>query len=486
MKRSRSAPALKRRRTKIVATVGPASASPEALRDLVDAGVNVFRLNMSHGDHEGHRAVYEAVRQITWERGEKIGILADLSGPKIRVGHFEGGTTEIRTGDTVTVTTREVTGNAGLIPSQYELLHEDVEQGDRILLDDGNLELKVESVEGTEIECRVIHGGRLSDRKGMNLPGVRVSAPSLTEKDRRDSRFALELGVDFMALSFVRRASDVADLRALMNETGKSAWIIAKIEKPEALEEIESILDESDGIMVARGDLGVELPPELVPTAQSDLVDLARSMGKPVIVATQMLESMIGSPRPTRAEVSDVANAVRSGTDAVMLSAETASGRFPVLAVQMMDRVAREAESQLFGKVLFGGWSTPESRAEDDVMKLGHAVSRATAQLSRDLKVRAVVVFSSTGVTAQEVASARPAAPVIAASSIRETARRMTLLWGTVPILIDSERLERPHETARELVREFDLASPGDWILRVAGFSADPEKNAPTITALMV
>ncbi len=403
------------------------------LQSLVDAGVNVFRLNMSHGDHDGHRAVYESVRQITQDRGEKIGILADLSGPKIRVGRFAGGSIELIAGSSVIVTTREVEGEPGLIPSQYDMLHQDVESGSRILLDDGNLELRVENVRGNEIECTVVHGGTLKDRKGMNLPGVRVSAPSLTEKDRRDAEFALDLGVDFLALSFVRTAADVEELRALMVERDRSAWIIAKIEKPEALDDIEAILAVSDGIMVARGDLGVELPPELVPTAQTELVDLARSAGKPVIVATQMLESMISSPRPTRAEVSDVANAVRSGTDAVMLSAETAAGQFPVQAVAMMDRIAREAESQLFGTVLFGGWATPQ-RLDEDVMKLGHAISRATAQLSRDLKVRAVVVFSSTGITAQEVASARPAAPVIAASSVRETARRMTLLWGTVPV----------------------------------------------------
>ncbi|HEX7706361.1 MAG TPA: pyruvate kinase [Thermoanaerobaculia bacterium] len=482
---SRSAPVLKRRRTKIVATVGPSSSSRAMLQSLVDAGVNVFRLNMSHGDHEGHRAVYDAVRQMTRESGETIGILADLSGPKIRVGRFAGGSIELESGAPAIVTTRDVEGEPGLIPSQYEMLHQDVEQGSRILLDDGNLELRVERVHGHEIECTVVHGGTLKDRKGMNLPGVRVSAPSLTEKDRRDAEFALALGVDFLALSFVRKAADVEELRSLMQERGKSAWIIAKIEKPEALDEIESILEVSDGIMVARGDLGVELPPELVPTAQARLVDLARSAGKPVIVATQMLESMISSPRPTRAEVSDVANAVRSGTDAVMLSAETASGRFPVQAVAMMDRVARETESQLFGSVLFGGWTTPERRVEE-VMKLGHAISRATAQLSRDLKVRAVVVFSSSGTTAQEVSSARPAAPVIAASPVLETARRMTLLWGTVPLLIDPSRLDDPVQTARELVREFGLAQPGERIVRVAGFSADAQRNAPTITVFEV
>jgi pyruvate kinase len=475
---------LKRRRTKIVATVGPASADRGVLTALIAAGVNVFRLNMSHGSHEEHRRVYESIREMAASSGDQIGIIADLSGPKIRVGLFEGGSAVVATGSRVTVTTREVIGDASLIPSQYDRLHEDVESGSRILLDDGNLELRVLDVRGTEIECFVVHGGILKDRKGMNLPGVNVSAPSLTEKDRRDAQFAMELGVDFIALSFVRRAADVVELRELMGETGRSTWIIAKIEKPEALEEIEGIVDASDGIMVARGDLGVELAPELVPTAQIQLVDFARSVGKPVIVATQMLESMIDSVRPTRAEVSDVANAVSSGADAVMLSAETAAGRFPVLAVEMMDRVAREAESYLFGTVLFGGW-TGKGLANDG-LSLGDAVSRATAQLSRDLKVRAVVVFSSSGRTAGEVSSARPAAPVIAASSVPETARRISLLWGTVPVLVERNDLENPHDTARRLVRDLELAESGDYILRVAGFSADPEKNAPTITVLGV
>jgi pyruvate kinase len=475
---------LKRRRTKIVATVGPASADRGVLTALIAAGVNVFRLNMSHGTQEEHRRVYDTIRELAASSGDQIGIIADLSGPKIRVGVFDGGAAEIARGSRITVTTREVVGNGTLIPSQYDQLHQDVEAGSRILLDDGNLELRVLEIRGTEIDCFVVHGGLLKDRKGMNLPGVRVSAPSLTEKDRRDARFALELGVDFIALSFVRRAADVVELRELMGKAGRSTWIIAKIEKPEALEDIEGIITVSDGIMVARGDLGVELAPELVPTAQIQLVNLARSVGKPVIVATQMLESMIDSVRPTRAEVSDVANAVSSGADAVMLSAETAAGRFPVLAVEMMDRVAREAEAYLFGTVLFGGWTG--GRLRDDEMSLGDAISRATAQLSRDLKVRAVVVFSSSGRTAREVSSARPAAPVIAASSVPETSRRISLLWGTVPVLIERNDLESPHETARRLVRDLELVESGDYILRVAGFNSDPAKNAPTITVLGV
>jgi pyruvate kinase len=476
---------LKRRRTKIVATVGPATASADQIAKLVSAGVNVFRLNMSHGTHDEHRAVFGNIRATTLATGEQIGVIADLSGPKIRVGTFEEGQIELASTSRVTVTTRDVVGGPRLIPSQYDRLHEDVEPGSRILLDDGNLELRVIGIEGTEIDCLVVHGGTLKNRKGMNLPGVAVSAPSLTPKDVRDARFALELGVDFIALSFVRRASDIRPLCDLMDESGLRAWIISKIEKPEALDNIEEILAISDGIMVARGDLGVELDPELVPAAQAALVDVARSAGKPVIVATQMLESMIERARPTRAEVSDVANAVRSGCDAVMLSAETAVGRFPILAVEMMDRVARQAEAHLFGSELFGGWTTPQSRVED-VMNLGHAISRATAELSRELKVRAVVVFSGSGRTAQEVSSARPAAPVIAASANEQTARRMALLWGTVPLLVAAEQLESPHETARALVREFDLALPGDYILRVAGFNSDPELNAPAITVLKV
>ncbi len=475
---------LKRRRTKIVATVGPASSSLDVLGQLIDAGVNVFRLNMSHGSHDGHRAAYESIRAAAGHRDKPVAVLADLCGPKIRCGKFEGGSIELRRDQRVTVTTRDVIGGPGLIPSQYGALASDVKRGDRILLDDGNLELRVERVEGTEIDCTVIDGGTLKDRKGINLPGVDVSAPSLTEKDREDAVFALGLGVDYIALSFVRSAGDVLQLRELVTSRAAEVSIIAKIEKPEALENIDAILETADGIMVARGDLGVELPAESVPITQTQLIDLGRMKGKPVIVATQMLESMITNSRPTRAEVSDVANAVMHGTDAVMLSAETASGSYPVKAVETMDRVARRAEAYLWSQGAFS--SISDHDLPSPPIALPDAVGRATAQLSRDLRVRSIFVISRSGTTARFVAAARPAAPLIALSDNARSTRRMNLYWGVEPILVEASELDAADALARRLVLELDLASHGDYVLRVAGFSSDKEKNVPRISVLTV
>ncbi|MFA6958968.1 MAG: pyruvate kinase [Thermoanaerobaculia bacterium] len=473
---------LKRRRTKIVATVGPASSSPEVLAGLIDAGVNVFRLNMSHGTHDGHRAAYEAIRTVAAQRDKPVAVLADLCGPKIRCGKFEGGSIELHRDQIVTVTTRDVLGGPGLIPSQYKELAGDVKSGDRILLDDGILELRVERVEDTEIECTVIEGGTLKDRKGINLPGVKVSAPSLTPKDRADAIFSIGLGVDYMALSFVRTADDVRELRALLVANGADVSIIAKIEKPEALQNIDAILDAADGLMVARGDLGVELPAESVPITQTQLIDLGRAQGKPVIVATQMLESMITNARPTRAEVSDVANAVMQGTDAVMLSAETASGAHPVKAVETMARIARRAESYLWNHGAFSTISDHDLATPP--IALPDAVARATAQLSRDLMVRAIFVVSQSGTTARIVASARPAAPLIALSDSVRATRRMNLYWGVEPLHLEVTNLDAANALARKLAIDLDLAAEGDYLLRVSGFSADKEKNVPRISVM--
>lgn len=475
---------LKKRRTKIVATVGPSSSSPETLGQLIDAGVNVFRLNMSHGSQDGHRAAYENIRAAAGHRDKPVAILADLCGPKIRCGKFEGGSIELRRDELVTVTTRDVLGKPGLIPSQYESLASDVTRGNRILLDDGNLELRVERVEGTEIECTVIDGGTLKDRKGINLPGANVSAPSLTEKDRDDAVFALGLGVDFIALSFVRTADDVRSLRELVTSRGADVSIIAKIEKPEALDNIDAILDVADGIMVARGDLGVELPAESVPITQTQLIDLGRMKCKPVIVATQMLESMITNSRPTRAEVSDVANAVMHGTDAVMLSAETASGAYPVRAVETMDRVARRAEAYLWSQGAFA--TIADHDLPPPPIPLPDAVGRATAQLSRDLQVRSIFVISRSGTTARFVAAARPAAPLVAVSDSARATRRMNLYWGVEPILVETAELDTARPLARRLALSLDLGTHGDHILGVSGFNADPEKNVPKISVMTV
>jgi pyruvate kinase len=486
MPNTRNVPLLVTRRTKIVATIGPASSDPAVLEQLFRAGVNVVRLNMSHGTHDSHRQSYENVRTVAERAGVQVAVLADLCGPKIRVGTFPGGKITLPTGGTVTVTTREVAGVAGLIPSEYDDLAKDVTAGDRILLDDGNLELRVEGVDGTEIRCAVVHGGVLKDRKGMNLPGVKISAPSLTEKDRSDARFALELGVDFIALSFVRQASDVEDLKALVREQGADVPVVAKIEKPEAMTCIEDIVKAAGAIMVARGDLGVEMKPEEVPNIQEQLVDLARAFKKPVIVATQMLESMIVNPRPTRAEVTDVANAVRSGADAVMLSGETASGAYPVEAVQMMDAVIRQVETHLFHNGAFGTFDlyNPHPELPAPKVAIDDGVAQATALLSRQLRARGIVAISRGGWSMGVMSAARPAAPLVGVSPEARITRRGCLLWGVVPVVTDMAALDDPEALARRLARECGIASAGEPVLVVRGLSADPAQGAPSITVL--
>jgi pyruvate kinase len=475
---------LKRRRAKIVATLGPASRDAAVVAGLIRAGANVFRLNLAHGEHADHRTAYERTRAAAAETGEPVAVLADLCGPKLRVGRFARGQVELTPGSRVTVTTRDMPGEAGLIPCQYAALAHDVRPGDRILLDDGLLELRVEAAAGSEVACTVVQGGVLKDRKGMNLPGVAVSAPALTDKDRDDARFALELGVDFLALSFVRAARDVEELKALVAASGQSAEVIAKIEKPEALAALDGILDAADGIMVARGDLGVEMSPEAVPLAQLRLVGAARSRNKPVIVATQMLESMITQPRPTRAEVSDVSTAVFSGADAIMLSGETAVGAHPAEAVRMMDRVARQVEGWQWTHGAFGMLTGPSEVAPP--LPLHAAVARATAQLSRDLRVRTIAVISRTGTTGRVVSAARPAAPVLAVTPDPAACRRMILLWGTVPVAAEAAELQQATALARRLGLTLGLAEEGQFILMVTGFRPVAEESEPAVTVLRV
>jgi len=472
------------RRTKIVATLGPSSQDEETIAALIRAGVNVFRLNMSHGTHDDHRRTYLRVRTAAAQLAVPVAVLADLCGPKIRVGRFPDGGIDIITGQTVTVTTRDVPGAPGLIPSQYRDLAGDVRVGARILLDDGNLELRVTGLDGSEIACQVVAGGRLKDHKGMNLPGVDVSAPSLTEADCRDARFALELGVDFLALSFVRRAADILALRSLVDDSGRQAAIVAKIEKPEALENIDTILQAADAIMVARGDLGVELPPQAVPAAQDQLIDLARQHHKPVIVATQMLESMISHPRPTRAEVSDVATAVRSGADAVMLSAETASGAYPLEAVRMMDNVARQTEGYLWRLGAFGSLARPVKT--EPPLPAEAALSASVAQLSRDLRVRAVAVISRQGRSLAVMSASRPAAPIVGICADAHAARIAGLLWGVLPVPVNPDADTDALGLARRAVLDLELAQAGQSILVVQGFSTEEALNRPSVTILTV
>ncbi len=472
------------RRTKIVATLGPSSNDSRTIERLIATGINVFRLNMSHGTHDEHSDTYQRIRTAADKLEKPIAVLADLCGPKIRVGTFHNGRIELVTGNSVTVTSRDVIGRPDLIPSQYEALADDVEVGNRILLDDGNIALLVQSIDGTEITCKVVSGGVLSDHKGMNLPGVNISSPSLTENDRVDAHFTLQLGVDFLALSFVRQGSDVEDLRTLISATNSKVAIVAKIEKPEALDNIDEIIAAADAIMVARGDLGVELPPQSVPNAQNQLIDLARTHRKPVIVATQMLESMIDHPRPTRAEVSDVANAVRSGADAVMLSAETASGKYPVETVKMMDDIARQTEAYLWRQGAFVSLTRNHEAVRP--FPIEDALSESMAQLSRDLLARAIMIISIQGRSLAVMSSSRPAAPMIGICPDYKSSCIASLLWGVIPVTADPAEIDNPNLLAKRIVEELGLVVAGQTILVVRGFSRDSKQNTPSVTIVTV
>lgn len=475
-------PHLSSRKTKIIATLGPASDTPEVIYNLIKAGVNVFRLNMSHGEHESHRKLYQLIRESAEALNEHIAIFADLCGPKIRTGKFKNGSIIIKTGDRVVVTTRDILGEDNLIPCQYAALADDVKAGDRILLDDGKFELKVIAKDAQDISCEVIYGGELKNNKGINLPGVNVSCPSLTVKDRADALFALDLGVDYLALSFVRKAEDINDLRQLITSNGYDTHIIAKIEKPEALINGHDIINASDAIMIARGDLGVELNPEDVPIAQHQLIKSARALNKPVIVATQMLESMIENSRPTRAEVTDVSNAVYCSTDAVMLSGETAAGHFPVEAVEMMSRVIKQTEAFMREQDVFGKLAHRDN--EQKPLPFGDAIANATAQLCFDLHAKAIVSITSGGMSVVTLSSARPAAPLIAISANKWICQRMNLYWGVIPIHADDAGHAHPNKLARHHVIEAKLANEGDNVIVLRGFHQNDQLSSPTITML--
>jgi pyruvate kinase len=470
------------RRTKVIATVGPASSNELMLDRLIRAGVSVFRLNMSHGDHDSHRAAFEAIASVSARLKMPVGVLADLCGPKIRTGRFAQGEMLLEEGARVTVSTTASIGGEGIIVSQYQALVNDVSPGDAILLADGVFELIVLEKAENEVICEVVHGGMLGDNKGINLPGVNVSAPSMTEKDYADAQFSIDLGVDFIALSFVRTAADVQELRRVLSMSDSNCEIIAKIEKPEALDNADAILAVSDAIMIARGDLGVELPPEQVPSAQQQLIELAQQAGKPVIVATQMLESMIKHSRPTRAEVTDVARAVESRADAVMLSAETAAGDFPVESVEMMDRIARQTEAQLWKS---GEYGLASKQAQPPI-PLWTVIAETTARMSRDLMARGVMVVTRSGRSAEIVSTARPAAPIVAITRSERVYRKLCLRWGVIPLLDDSVGTQNPNDLARGLARELGLAESGQYVLLVRGFHGDLDKNLPSVTVIEV
>jgi pyruvate kinase len=439
------------------------------LRAMARAGMDMARLNFSHGMHAEHERNFRSIRTISAKTGTPIGIIADLQGPKIRTGELAGPPLELRRGDTLVISPGDAKGTAGRISTSYKRLSSDVKPGDRILLDDGALEVRVQALEGRDVRCRVIHGGKLGAHKGINLPGITISEPSFTRKDRADARFAAKLGVDYFAMSFVRKPGDIRRLKKLLRSLNADIPVIAKIEKPEALDNIDGIIAAADGVMVARGDLGVEMPPEKVPQIQKDVIARCIAAGKPVITATQMLESMIKQPTPTRAEASDVVNAIYDGTDAVMLSGETAMGDYPVGAVRMMARIAEEADTYVSETVVEE--RRKRFRYDEKVRSFEKAIGEATDTVSRHIAARLIVCFTSSGFTAMQVSSYRPDVPIVAATQHEGILPRMSLYWGVEPIVVRRvqtvdamiERVET-ELLARRMVRR------GDHIVITAGF----------------
>ena len=448
------------RRAKIVCTLGPATSSAERIRGLVDAGMDVARLNFSHGDHADHENVYKLVRQAAEAAGRPVAVLADLQGPKIRLGRFVDGPHEWRTGDSVVITSDEVEGTAERVSCTYRKLPAEVHPGDRLLIDDGKVAVEVTEVTGTDIRVLVVEGGQVSNNKGVSLPNVAVSVPAMSDKDSADLRFALRLGVDIVALSFVRSPDDVKLVHAIMEEVGIRRPVLAKLEKPEAVSRLEAIVDAFDGIMVARGDLGVELPLDQVPLVQKTAVQMCREDAKPVIVATQMLDSMIENARPTRAEASDVANAVLDGADAVMLSGETSIGKYPILTVSTMARIITTTEA--------GGLGVP--RLQHDPKTHGGALTVAASQIARMIGAKALVAFSQTGDTVRRLARLHCDLPLLAFTPVPEVEHQLALSWGVetfhMPFVQHTDDMFRQVDQA---LIGLGRADPGDYVVVVAG-----------------
>ncbi len=455
------------RRAKIVATLGPASSDPETITKLLELGVDVARINFSHGRLEDHADVLDHIRAASRRLVKAVAVLQDLQGPKIRTGPLKAGKVGVllEAGREIVISTDgEFPGDETLVSTTYRHLAEDVRPGDRLLVDDGLLELRVLATDGVRVRCEVVEGGVLKEHKGINLPGVTLRAQAMGEKDERDLAFGLAHGVDYVALSFVRSPADIGVCRDLMVRFGRAVPIIAKIEKPEAIESIDAIIDEADGIMLARGDLGVEIQPERVPNLQKEILWKANAAGKPVIVATQMLESMIEHPRPTRAEASDVANAVWDGADAVMLSGETASGRFPLLAVQMMDRIVREAEQRLQSR------TSPPRVTWSGPGPFNAVAAGAAVRAAHEAQAIAVVCFTLGGTTARLLAHHRPQVPIIAFSPNQSIRRRIALYWGVIPKIMEPVRnADLMCELVSKRLLAEGLAEPGDRVVLVHG-----------------
>ncbi|EOD00853.1 pyruvate kinase [Caldisalinibacter kiritimatiensis] len=454
------------KRTKIVCTLGPASEKEEVLRQLMLNGLNVTRMNFSHGDHEEHKGRIDLVKRLREELDLPVAIMLDTKGPEIRTGNFENGAIELKEGQEFTLTTREVSGNEEICSVTYRGLADDVEKGDTILIDDGLIALEVqEIIDGTDIKCVVKNPGTVKNKKGVNVPNVKINLPAITEKDRADIEFGIQNDIDFIAASFIRKAADVLAIRRILEENNaEHIQIISKIENQEGVDNIDEILEVSDGIMVARGDLGVEIPAEEVPLMQKMIIRKCNEAGKPVITATQMLDSMIRNPRPTRAEVTDVANAILDGTDAIMLSGETAAGSYPVEAVKTMANIAKKIEDSLNYKEIL------KSKSVGKDITVTNAISHATCATAQDLEATAIVTATSSGYTAKSVSKFRPEAPIIAATPSKRVMRKLALVWGVFPVL--SEQTGSTDDVIDVSVKralEKELINNGDLIVITAG-----------------
>ena len=458
--------ALDGRRAKIVCTIGPASESRESLAALLEAGMDVARLNFSHGTHAEHARRLRLLRRLARERGKPLAILRDLQGPKIRTGPLaQGKPVDLHAKSAVILTTRSVAGNARVISTSFQALPREVQRGSRLLLSDGLIELRVERVAGRDVVGRVIEGGQLGEHQGINLPGTPLKISALTSKDRADLKFAIEHGVDYVALSFVRRPEDILELKRLLARADREIPVVAKLEKPEAIDRLEEILSVADAVMVARGDLGVELPPEKVPVIQKLVIDRANARKVPVITATQMLESMTAHSRPTRAETSDVANAVFDGSDALMLSAETSVGRYPIEAVRMMARIISAAESSPRA-----AGSARRRRAGEAMLTVPEAVSDSVAHMAEEPDLQTIAVFTQSGSSARLISKCRPRVPVFAFSPFPQVLRLTALYWGVYPLHLPQVRsTESMIEEAGRMLGERRVVTPGDLIAVVAG-----------------
>jgi pyruvate kinase len=466
------------RRAKIICTLGPSSDTEDAIASLIEAGMDVARLNFSHGEYEEHRERFERVRRASKRVGRPVAIMQDLQGPKIRCLKMTDGAVLLKEGAETIITIDDILGTAERFGTLYKLLPRDVMPGDSILLDDGNLGLKVLSKTDTDVRCEVVHGGILKDKKGINLPNSKVSAPSLTEKDIRDAHFGAEIGVDAVALSFVRTRQDVRMLRRELAATKTKPLVIAKLEKPQAIDQLDGILEEADGVMVARGDLGVEMPPEKVPVIQKKIIEEANKRGRIVIVATQMLESMITNPRPTRAEASDVANAVFDGADAVMLSGETAAGKYPRAAVEIMARIVVEAESSDRARYML----TTDFLSTQATQDVQNAVSLAAVRAAHEIKAEAIAVFTGSGATARLLSDYRPRIPLIAFVANETQQRRLCFAWGVRTDIVDPPlTTEDLFALLDERMQTLNIARAGDTVVLCTKIPLTPNQRTNTL-----